>query len=524
VPYNIYTHTLTVQPTVQQGVTQAALNYLQTPGFSNGETTEQVISGSVSGDLGQFSPWADESLGIAIGAEYRKESLDFNVDEAFRTGDLAGQGGPTLPNEGGYDVKEVFGEVRVPIVSDAPFFNELSLEAGYRYSDYSQSSPNTPTNSFNTDTWKLGAEWSPVEALRIRGSWNRAVRAPNLVELYTSAGLGLFAGTDPCAGEEPAFTAAQCARTGVTAAQYGTIDPNPAAQYNALLAGNPDLTPESADTYTLGVVIQPRGLLSGFTASIDAFEINVDDYIVVGGLPQSYLLACGLSGNADYCSRIIRNPGTGRLDLTNLAATNGFIQSENINTGSQKARGIDIAADYRMDLGEGGLSFAFTGTYFDKLETDTDIPIALSATATPTDKFDCAGYYGVTCGVPTPKWRHRFRVSYTAPSMFTASVNWRHIGSVKDEQTQTDNPYLSPGGAFYGENAKLKAHNYFDLAFSADVTEAASFRFGVNNIFDKEPPPVSQESLSGTFGSGNTYPQVYDYLGRYFFVGASFSF
>lgn len=527
VPYNIFSGSTSVQSTVQQGVTAAALAYLQTPGFQNGQTTEQIISASVSGDLGTFSPFTDDTLGVALGVEYRKQDLELRVDEAFRTGDLSGQGGPTLPNEGGYDVKEVFGEVRVPVVSDAPFFQELSLEAGYRYSDYSLSSPNSGSRGFSTDTYKFGIEWAPVDGVRLRGSYNRAVRAPNLVELYTGQGLGLWAGTDPCTGATPAFTLAQCQRTGLSAALYGNVDPNPAAQYNALLSGNPDLDPEVADTFTAGVVFAPKGVLSGFTASIDAYDIKVKDYIILSstlGLAQAYLLGCGLSGNAEFCSRIVRNPGTGQLDLANLAGTVGFVRDENVNTGELRTRGIDFAADYRMDIGEGGLAFNFVGTYTDMLRYDTGIPIALSPTATPTSRYDCAGYYGVTCGVPTPKWRHKLRVTYSAPSVWQASLAWRYVGSVKDEQTQTENPYLSPNGAFYRENAKLKAENYFDLALTADVTEMATFRFGVNNILDNDPPLVSQESLSATFGNGNTYPQVYDALGRYFYIGATFSF
>jgi iron complex outermembrane recepter protein len=516
VPYNIFRGPGIVG-NASQGVTQAALDYLQTPGFSRGQTTEQILSASVSGDVGELSPFSDETVGLALGAEYRKSSLEFDTDLAFSTGDLAGQGGPTLPVSGQFDVKEVFGEIRVPVASDVPFFESLSLEAGYRYSDYTQSSEGNPTNNFSTDTYKVGVEWSPVEAVRLRGSYNRAVRAPNLNELYTSAGNGLFAGVDPCAGVTPAFTLAQCQRTGVTAAQYGNVPANPASQYQALFAGNPNLDPETADTWTAGVVLTPRGFLSGFTAAIDYFDIKVDDYIFApslggNGLAQVYLNACGLTGNAAFCDRINRD-STGSLYLQ----PTGVVQDENVNSGGLRTKGVDVALDYRMDLGEGGLAFNLVGTYVDSLVTDVGIPINAAGLQT----YDCKGFYGVTCGVPTPEWRHKLRVTYTAPSVFTASLAWRYIGSVRDEQTQT-NEFLA-GGNFLAAD-KIKAYSYFDLALSADVTEMASFRVGVNNLLDKDPPLIGQQSLSATFGNGNTYPQVYDALGRYIYVGATFSF
>jgi iron complex outermembrane recepter protein len=525
VPYNIFTGTTSIQGGVTQGVTQAALDYLQTPGFSRGQTTEQVLSLSVSGDLGINSPFAEDTVGLAVGAEYRKSSLEFDTDLAFSTGDLSGQGGPTIGLAGSFDVKEVFGEVRIPLVQDVPFFNDLSIEAGYRYSDY-QTNGDTGSNSFSTDTYKLGAEWSPVEAIRFRGSYNRAVRAPNVVELFAAQAIGLFAGVDPCAnegGNPPAFTLAQCQNTGVSAAQYGNIVANPAQQYNQFTGGNPNLDPEKADTYTFGVVIAPRsGFLSGFSATVDYFDIKVENLISTVGA-QLILNQCGQTGDPTFCSLVRRAPGTGSLYLNAQGnpqnGGSGFVVNTNTNVGGLRTKGIDVALDYRMDLGEGGLAFNLVGTYLDEFVTNPGVPTVVGGQT--FNSYDCKGFYGVTCGVPAPEWRHKLRVTYTAPSVFSASLNWRYVGKVRDEFTSS-NPFIS--GTTYPAHDRIDSFSYFDLALSADVTEMATFRVGVNNILDKDPPIIGQQSQSAVFANGNTYPQVYDTLGRYIYVGATFSF
>ena len=248
VPYNIFT---------PDGVTPAALNYVQIPGFQQGSTTEQILSGAITADLGQYGvqlPWASDGLGMAFGAEYRSEESVLRNDVGFLTGDLSGQGGATLDTSGSYDVSELFVEARLPLVQDKPFAQSISFEGGYRYSDYSL--------GFDTDTYKVGADWAPVEDIRFRASFQRAVRAPNIQELFRPQVVQLDGTTDPCAGTSPSATLEQCALTGVTAAQYGNILENSAAQYNGLTGGNPALDPETSDTTAFGFVFTP-GFLPG---------------------------------------------------------------------------------------------------------------------------------------------------------------------------------------------------------------------------------------------------------------------
>src|SRR6202012_5794663 len=147
---------------------------------------------------------------------------------------------------GAYDVKELFGEVRVPLIQDAPFAKELTFEGGYRYANYSSSG--------SVDAEKLALDWQIIPDIRLRGSFQRAVRAPNVNELFTPQTPGLVAGTDPCAGTSPAFTAAQCAATGVLAGQYGSITQCVSSQCAGVTGGNPALKPEDSDTKSFGAV------------------------------------------------------------------------------------------------------------------------------------------------------------------------------------------------------------------------------------------------------------------------------
>lgn len=497
VPYNVFT---------PGGVTDEALAFVQTPGFQRGYTEQKIASGSISKDLGDYGltfPTASTGIAIAIGAEYREEFLERTVDTAFATGDLAGQGGPTLGVAGGFDVTELFGEMRVPLVEDVPFIKQLTLDLGYRYSDYS--------NFGGTDTYKLAGDWAPIDDFRIRGSYNRAVRAPNVQELFTPQGLGLFnMDEDPCAGTAPTFTLAQCANMGVTAAQYGRIVENTAGQYNSLDGGNPNLQPETSDTYSIGFVATPTAI-DGLTLTVDYFKIKIKD--VISTVPSDLAVnRCGTTGNAAFCSLITRDPTTGSLWIGTVAN----VLATNVNIASLSTSGIDVDLAYRFDLDDvgladaGSLNFSMVGTWMDTAKSE---PLPGEG------EYDCVGLHGATCGVPTPEWRHRLRTTWATPWDANLSLSWRYIDSVNAQGT-SDNPLLS--GNVNPLNAKLKAYNYFDLAATFSPIENLSFSAGVNNVFDKDPPLSS--ALAAVTGNGNTYPGVYDSMGRYVFMGAQVKF
>ena len=141
------------------------------------------------------TPWAEDGVGINVGVEYRKESLDLNPDQSFQTGDLAGQGAPTLPVSGNFRVWDVFGEAQIPIIQHN-FIDELIVSA--RLPEILVRASSSGRN-YDTDTYKISAEFAPIRDIRFRGSYNRAVRAPNIQELFAPQFVGLDGSNDPCA-------------------------------------------------------------------------------------------------------------------------------------------------------------------------------------------------------------------------------------------------------------------------------------------------------------------------------------
>ncbi|WP_418152140.1 TonB-dependent receptor domain-containing protein [Litorimonas sp. RW-G-Af-16] len=305
---------------------QAAIDYIRQPLLRSGKTTQTVINGTLTGTFGDnvAMPWAESPIGFAAGVEYRLDTLDSNPDANFQSGDGAGQGGPTNPIEGEQDVYDVFAEMYVPLIEGRPGAEVLALDLGYRRSHYSNNT---------TDSYKVAGEWAPTNDIRFRGGYQRAVRAANIFELFAAQSIGLFDLTagendlfDPCSGPSPQATAAQCANTGVTPDQYGTIADNPAGQFNNFTGGNPDLAPEKANTFTVGFTATPS-MIEGLTVSLDYFDIKVDDFIDTVSENQA-LNSCLETGAEFFCSLI--NRGTGG---TLWANNTGFITATNINTG-----------------------------------------------------------------------------------------------------------------------------------------------------------------------------------------------
>ena len=519
VPWNIYNN-----PAFPGGVTAAQLKYLETSAMTDGNTTEQVVSANITGDLSKYgvkSPWAKDGVGVSLGAEYRRESLTDDFDAAFQSGDLAGLGGNALDTSGAFDVKEVFGEIRVPIIQDAPFAKELSFEGGYRYADYSSAGA--------VDSYKAGLDWQVVPDLRLRASYERAVRAPNVDELFTPAHFGDVVGTDPCAGASPIFSLTQCENTGVTATQYGNVPQCSSSQCGVQNSGNPDLKPEVSSTKSVGFVLTPT-FLPGFNLSVDWFDINVKG--VIENVPLTALFdTCAnnptatvnyLGVSQTYCSLFHRSEGpggNGQLFGTGV----GYVNQPFVNGGLLHTEGVDVAANYRVSLSDwgmgdhGSLVFNLLGTATDKLFTE--LPGGAGS-------YDCAGLFGTTCAQPTPKWRHKLRVTWVTPWNLSVSAQWRYLsGAALD--LNTNNPILHSAFAPDIDDAHIPAYNYLDLSAEWRIRDHLVMHAGINNVFDKDPPIVDSSSFgisAPPFGNGNTYPQVYDSLGRTIFIGITADF
>jgi outer membrane receptor protein involved in Fe transport len=496
VPYNIFQ---------QGGVTQAALNYLQTPGFQSGETDQSVVGIHVSSDLGTAYGWklpaAKSGIGVAFGYERRVEKDSFNTDAFFSIPDGSGQGSATIGLAGQYTVNEGFAEVRVPIADGQPWADTLSVNASYRYSSYS-------TNQ-TTNTYGLGAEWAPVKMARLRGTYQRAVRAANVIELFAAQGNTLFNMTnDPC-GPTKSATLAQCVASGLNPAQYGAaILDNPAQQYNSLTGGNVALSPEKSDSYTFGIVLQP---LRNFSATVDYWNIKVTN--VIGTVGAALSLNQCLFAN-QFCNLIHRDPNFSSLWL-GAGASQGFITNTNQNLGSLHTDGIDLTLNYLWDIDKyGGLNFNFIGTYVNQFEVE---PVP------GLGSYNCAGLFGVICGGPTPRWKSKFNVMWNTPWSWSAGLTWRYINSVNIDAS-SGNPLLSNPGGFNPVDMTLGTRNYIDLVGQWNINKNFTVRLGVNNIFDKDPPLVSPNGGPAVFYNGNTFPQVYDTMGRNWFLNVTAKF
>jgi iron complex outermembrane receptor protein len=516
VPLNIF-------QALSGGITQAQYNYVLADAFTTGEARQQIASVNVTGDLGHYgikSPFAADGVGVNFGAEYRRDSISTEFDSEQQAGDLSGGGGQALNTAGSTNVKELFAEARVPLAHDMPFIEDLTLDAGYRFSHYNVAG--------DTNTYKIGGEWRPIQDVLIRASFNRAVRAPNVNDLYAPQVTGLATYVDPCASDtgKPTATLAQCENTGMTAAEYGNVDQCPSTQCSARTGGTPTgLKPEVANTYTVGGVITPH-FLPGFSLSVDYFNIKVNGVLSAGVAPPNVILGqCLANGASPFCALIHRDPVTGGLD-TNL----GYVSQTTANAGFLATDGIDAAMNYRYHLPDwyrgsslGSVDLSFVGTWTDHLTSE---PTAFFTPGT-TSTYDCAGLYGSECGVPTPHFRTVTRVTWNTPWNLTASLRWRYNGPVSLDQIQP-NALLASGAVDNQANeANIHSYNYFDLAFTYKVKDGLVLRTGMNNIFDLDPPIVDSNSIgiSGPpFGNGNTFPGFYDTLGRNIFVGLTANF
>jgi len=471
------------------GVTQAAVNYLQTPGFQQGQTNQYIVSGAVNVDFSKYglqTPWASSGIQAVFGAEYRKEQTDLVHDAEFLTGDLAGQGTPFgVPDvHGEYDVKEFFTEVSIPLVTGKPGIETLGLSSAYRYSDYSIQG--------TTNTYKVQLEYAPIKQVRFRAGYNRAVRAPNTLELFNQPNVVLFAGSDPCAGTAPSATAAECARSGVTAAEYGLIDANPASQYNQQTSGRTTLTPEKSDTFTGGVVLNP---LHNLSLTIDYYNIKIKNEI--GTIGANFILNQCVTNNL-FCANVQRAPGG------SLFTGTGFVANPTLNLGAVQTSGIDLSANYKLDVGHSSIAFDLIGTYLNEYKVT---PLAGGSS------YNCEGQFGLTCGTPLPQWRHKLRATFQAPNGLGFSAAWRFFSGVTNDQGLGDN--VNPAVR------RIPDVSYFDLSLSARIQSKYTLRIGAQNLFDRTPPVLdSNYSNNGS----NTYAQVYDSLGRYVYAAITLAF
>ncbi len=545
-------------------ITPAMIPYITAIATNSQRSSLSQARALLSGDFGASMPWANDPIGFALGAEYRGYQASQTADQLSQTaGELGGAGGAVLPFTGGYSVYEAYAEIIAPIVQDATFFHSLTLEAGIRYSDYTLDAPGSP--GYNTTTWKLAANWEPVRGLRFRGNYQRAVRAPNIAELFAPNGTGLTTvAVDPCRStnsngtpnpfgpQANANLAAVCLLQGATPAQIGTIINPTAAQANATAGGSIVLQPETSDSYTVGVVFQPS-FIPGLSITIDYYHIEITDAITRPG-PGDLITGCfgdnngtgvtAASVNNPICRLFARNPVTGALD-GDPATTQGLI-FPTTNTGRILTDGVDFGFNYRRDLGFARLNLSFNGNWTNRSEFEPIVPGSIVPVGQPgaggalpaSGTRECVGFYGPNCGSPgsagpssapgsiQAEWTWNARATFSFDDI-DLSLLWRHISGVEDEPGITSFVGTLPGGALAGEQVnfgEIPAYDYFDLAARFGVNDNLDLTLTVQNLFDKDPPIVGSTVGVTSFNSGNTYPSTYDALGRRFAIGARLRF
>jgi iron complex outermembrane receptor protein len=461
-------------------ISAAGINFITGRTTSSQEAEMQVATGVLTGALFDLPAGP---VGFAAGFEWRDVS-------AFFVPSTGGVGDVGVVSGGGYNVKEAFGEFRVPV------FEGLELNAAFRYSDYSLD------NVGGVWTFGGGGTWRVFRPLMLRAQFQRAVRAPSVDELYRSLSGISEAAADPCALASAASNAtirALCIATGVPAAAVGNTGVQPSFQLRGVVGGNPNLREETTDTYTLGAVLQPIPRLN---VTIDYYNISIKNAIFRAPLNSVLDLCYNVfqSANDFYCRSIVRLPdGT--------IGNPGGVNAPFDNIGAIKTDGIDVNAGYQFNLGtlfggESTLALAGSLNWLNRFDRN---PVA----AIPRLVTRCAGAFGLSCSEPLPEWKGTARATLRIGNV-TTSLRHRYIGAVTDDRVtrgvNTPAQLAVP---------RIKAENYFDLSVSWDVKPVTIFG-GVVNMFDNHQQLIgsSQEQL-------NTFPSTYDPLGIRFFFGAT---
>ena len=442
------------------------------------------------------SPMADTPMQAVFGVEYKEDEFDFRPDSVLGP-DVSGFN-QSLPISGVTESYEGFAEVYWPLLEGQEFAEEFSLNGAYRYTDHSLSG--------GFSSYAGGAEWAPTGDIRFRGQYQRAVRAPNVVELFSPQTNGFPGAVDPCAAQDGENALGQqsiCLANGVPANVYNTeFQAN--SQIEGLFGGNPNLVPETSDTITFGFVATPAGI-PGLTMTVDYYDIDVDG--AISTIPvQNVLTDCFNGSVPGYCDLINRTP-SGLID--NIELTNQ-------NVAFLGAKGIDFQVDYSFDAAKVGLS-ELGGEF--SLQVLGGYQIANEFQPLPGDDIDdCVGFFQANagiCGEPIPELKTTTTATYSN-GPWSTTLRWRYLSN-----TEVDDNHPNSGGGFAQLFApETGTYNYFDLTGKWDITDIFQLSGGVLNALDKEPPNLGDCCSE----QANTFPGSYDVLGRRFFVAAKVRF
>lgn len=491
-------------------VSAAATDWITTPTTNRFRLEQTVVTGLLNGDTGGFFNLPGGAIQFSLGAEYRKEESRSRFNDLLLG--LLPEGSPAGPagtfigdisdnqsllfdaasrqfNAGGqFDVVEVFGEVLLPVLSEKPFFHDLSFGAAGRYADYS-----TVGGAF---TWNVNGVWAPVRDLRFRGTYAQAIRAPNISELFDPQQGATFRPNDPCsqsnidrliAANDPNAQNRlnNCRADGIPA---GYEDPL-TARFSGTSGGNPNLQEETATTWTAGGVIQPRWV-PGLTLSADYYSIEIEDAIQAVTSQDIVDTCYDLSTFPnDFCGLFTRNRTPGSPTFLGL----NFLQQTQINFARLETSGVDFQVNYNFSLGKNNFGLQVGGNWTEKLNRFFD-PVDSTLVNPGLRELGAPEW----AGFGSASWnRGDFTLNYGVQyidSTAAASV-------IQIERIETE---FGPAG-FAPE---YWIHN---LAFNFDATDEINFYGGINNLTDEEP-----------YLSSSAYPV--SGMGRSFFLGVNARF
>ncbi|MBB6228692.1 outer membrane receptor protein involved in Fe transport [Polymorphobacter multimanifer] len=491
----------------EQSLSQAAVDFITTPTTTRARLEQTVITGLLSGDTGGFFNLPGGAVGFVAGFEYRKEKSQTTFDDLrlglLPAGSPAGAQGTFIGdiepqnqalifdpsnrtrNAGGsFDVKEVFGEINLPLLRDTPFFHELTVGGAGRYANYS-----TVGDTF---TWNVNGTWAPIRDIRFRGTYARAIRAPNIAELFDPEQGATFRPSDPCnqtqldslvRGNSPvaANRVANCRADGIP---VGYEDPL-TARFGGVSGGNVNLTEERATTWTVGAVVQPR-FLPGLTLSGDYYSIRIDDAIQAV-TAQNIVNTCYdlATFPNSFCQLFTRN----RTPASATFLGFNFLRQTQINFARLDTSGVDFSADYRFAVGQNNIALRVAGNWTEKLDRFFD----------PVDQ-DLVNPGLRELGVP--EWSGFGSVSYNrGPFSMTYGVQFvQSTAAASVIEIERIDEEFGPAGF---------APDYWihTVSFNFDATRELSFYGGVNNLTNAVP-----------YISSSAYPV--SGVGRFFFLGA----
>ena len=368
-----------------------------------------------------------------------------------------------------------------------PFKNSTKLSASYRFSDYSLSQ--------KSEAFDVGINYKINELISLKASIQKAIRVADIHELFEETHAKYVAlSSDPCSGSNPERSLSECSRTGVTSSLYGLIEA-PASSIATTTGGNKNLLPEEAITSSFGFVF--NSLINFF--EIDFYNIDLDDQIDTSDA-DTVLTKCLETGASKWCSLITRNPSTGTFH-----EGSGKINTPLLNFVSNETSGLDFLYKRSFDTSIGQVNVSNFSNFLFKRR----IHQASSDFAT-----DCRGKYENICGLPSPKFQNILTIDIESEWQnmpLSTSFKFRYLGSVKDVN-------LDKSNTSYNENVPFKSFTYFDISLNTTF-ENIDLRFGVNNLFDIDPPVNGQ--IGYVPGNGNIYPSFYDSLGRFVFFRLS---